>query len=384
MKRLKILFISSGSELAGAERCLFEIVSMIDKKKFEPYLIIPYEGLFSQELRNKGINHTIMNIGVIRSRKELKSFKIFIRLLQTLIASYKLSKLIIKENIDIVHSNTSAILAGALAAKFTKRCHVWHIREIIISPKIIWFVMRKLIPYLSTKVVCVSTPVMDHFKPYSKLISDKFLVIHDGTTLYNFAEKAKESEEKRVGMVARINPWKGHELFIKAAYLVLKKLPNVKFIIVGGCLDVYEPLKRKLLDLVKELKIDNNVIFTGYLPHKEVYKILQSFDVFVLPSTNPDPFPGTVLEAMAMGKPVVATKHGGVLDSVVDGETGILVPPNSPEKMAEAIEYLIKNPDLCKSFGEKGRKRVREMFLVKHNIEKMERLFSKIGGECEK
>ncbi|MBW1972734.1 MAG: glycosyltransferase family 4 protein [Deltaproteobacteria bacterium] len=109
---------------------------------------------------------------------------------------------------------------------------------------------------------------------------------------------------------------------------------------------------------------------------KDIEEIYHLSDIIVVPSTEPESFGLTAVEAMAAKKPVVASAHGGLLDIVIDGETGILVPPNDQIALANAIVKLIEDPLLRKSMGEAGRKRQRELFSIERYVKEFEEVYS--------
>lgn len=157
-----------------------------------------------------------------------------------------------------------------------------------------------------------------------------------------------------VGEIARLCEVKGQRELIAA----LPRLPGVQALLVGEDLEAGGAFRRRLEEQADELGVRDRVVFAGYRPADEVFPAL---DVFVLPSWT-EGMPITVLEAMAHGKPVVATPVGGTAEVVVHGETGLLVPPRDPERLAEAIGRILADPELGRRFGEAGRARVEQRF----------------------
>jgi glycosyltransferase involved in cell wall biosynthesis len=120
------------------------------------------------------------------------------------------------------------------------------------------------------------------------------------------------------------------------------------------------------------------VVFAGH--RTDVPEILQALDIFVLPS-NWEGLPNAVLEAMAAGLPVVATRVGGVPEVVVEGQTGILVPPRDPNALADALLTLLRDPNLRRRMGQAGRQRVQEYFSVDQMVSKTETLYEQLLSE---
>jgi glycosyltransferase involved in cell wall biosynthesis len=183
----------------------------------------------------------------------------------------------------------------------------------------------------------------------------------DGTTVR--AELGLGPGVPLIGVVGRIAHWKGHKLFLHAAARVRESLPETRFLIVGDAVTSGDHrLKEELFQLVQVLGLEEAVIFTGV--RSDVPEVMAALNILVLPSELPEPLGRVVLEAMATARPVVATRQGGPLEIVVDGETGYLVPPRDPQLMAEAILSLLQAPERARMMGRAGRTRCEQRFTV--------------------
>jgi len=165
------------------------------------------------------------------------------------------------------------------------------------------------------------------------------------------------SQKKVIGIVARLVKEKGYLELFEAFKKVLEKFPETLLLIIGPL----EPEKRDAInpDIFKKYGIEKNIIFLG--ERTDVEELYPLMDIFVLPSHRE----GTglvILEASATEKPVVASNIRGCREAVDDGKTGILVPPKDPEKLAEAIIYLLSNPEKAKAIGKEGRKKIQREF----------------------
>ena len=159
-----------------------------------------------------------------------------------------------------------------------------------------------------------------------------------------------------VGYFASLISRKGHKYLIEAISEVSKEFPNIRLVITGS-----GPLRDKLKILSKNLGIEKKVLFTGKIEYKYLYQLLNKIDVYAFPSLA-ELFPFAILEAMAAGKPIVATRVGGMPEAIRDGENGILVPPRDYKSLADGIKRLIKNPTEAERMGKKSRKLVEEKF----------------------
>jgi glycosyltransferase involved in cell wall biosynthesis len=153
-----------------------------------------------------------------------------------------------------------------------------------------------------------------------------------------------------VGMVGRIQSWKGQEVLAEAAALVLRKQPEVHFVAVGSYFADESHYLQKLTSLLSTLGIESRFHLADY--RSNVTDVYRALDVFVLPSIKPEPFGRVTVEAMTQGRAVIATNHGGSCELIQDGKTGMLVPPSDPRALAEAIELLLANSSLRERMGQ--------------------------------
>ena len=173
-----------------------------------------------------------------------------------------------------------------------------------------------------------------------------------------------------IGIVGRLDPIKGHEDFLVAASLILKKHPHVHFLIVGE-----GELKETLQSQVKSLGIAQQVMFLGH--SNEVLNIISICNILVCAS-HCEGLSLAIEEAMAQGKPVVATAVGGVPELITNRETGMLVPAKNPGKLAEVIVQLLENKKLQKELGQNALQRIKENFLVQHSIDELSRIYQEV------
>jgi len=163
---------------------------------------------------------------------------------------------------------------------------------------------------------------------------------------------------------------------VRAAALLRDAGTPVTLLIVGQPWPGNESHLERLHALVDQLALQERVVFTGEV--RDSCPVYAASDLVVLPSAQAEPFAGVVLEAMAMGKPVIATALGGSLDQVVDGETGYLVPPADAGALAEKIRAFFEDPNLGKVMGAAGRERVHTHFNVERMVEKVETVYAEV------
>jgi glycosyltransferase involved in cell wall biosynthesis len=187
------------------------------------------------------------------------------------------------------------------------------------------------------------------------------------------AELGLQDHHLLVGFAGRFSPGKGHEEFLHAAAVIRDKHPQVRFAIVGEASYGEEPYERSIRNLSRSLSLDGVLFYTGF--RKDIRDVMAAFDIFAFPS-HAEAFGAVLIEAMALQRPVVSSNCDGVLDIVVDGETGIFMTPGNPTELVSGLERLISDSALRIRMGQAGRRRVEKYFDKRKLIERMERIYS--------
>jgi glycosyltransferase involved in cell wall biosynthesis len=290
--------------------------------------------------------------------------------------------LIGKRKIDIIYCNgTQAKIVGTLIGFLNRRPVIWHVRNIQ-QTKPLGITMNFLASLTVVKrIICVSRPTAEQFR----FGRDKVTIIHNGIDTEDFdPDKIKgllrlEFDIPKgaviVGSTGRIVPRKGYEYLIRAALSMISRLDDevskVRFVVVGDTPYFFQDNHLQVLKgMVSELGLEEFFIFTGY--KKDVGPYLKDFDIFVIPSNYPDPFPRVVIEAMSFALPVVGFKVGGIVEAVENGVTGFLNEPGNTEQLGEGILKLIQDKSLRVSMGVGGRERVRRLFSAKERTKDIE------------
>jgi glycosyltransferase involved in cell wall biosynthesis len=173
--------------------------------------------------------------------------------------------------------------------------------------------------------------------------------------------------------IGRLHIQKGFSFLIKAIDEARQTIPNIRQLIVGGGV-----LQAQLMAEVQKLRLSSQIIFTG--ERLDIPEILGACDLFVSASLW-EGLPNTLLEAMAMELPIVATNVGGTPEVVMDNITGLLIPPANSHAISEAIQYLFQNPDVRKNMGEAGRNRVFQHFTIYQMVQQTKNLYYRLLEE---
>lgn len=253
----------------------------------------------------------------------------------------------------------------------------------------------------------VTNQIRDAFPRYA----DKCSTVYQGVDVVRFipsgTQPPNRNGTKRILSAGRMSPEKGFHVLLDAFAMVVKQLPEARLEIVGGgpgqlpfdmLADTYDPSEvarlarfydgrpylTHLIEQTRSLGLMNHVIFSGRQPHSQMQDSYRGADLFVLPTTGREPLGKVILEAMAMGIPVVATRAGGVSESVQDGRTGILVEPNRPAELAEAILQLLHNPNLAWQMAQLGRERAARCFSWEKVAEDLLHVYGSLAPQTER
>jgi glycosyltransferase involved in cell wall biosynthesis len=371
MKR--ILFLNSVGYIGGAEKSLIELVSGMPTDRFRSLVVTLGTGPLVEEFKQRGIEALEMPLppAVLKlsRRQGIKLCWILpvvpLRILPLL---NRLLRLIRNRSIDAIHTNgLKAHLLGCLITILSPRPLIWHFRD---YPKSGGYslIFRSLARIFPSGIIANSRAVKERLGNLTKI-----KVVYNGidTSLFQPGERIDrrpgefgiKQNDLLIGTIGHFAPLKGYDDLIRALPLILEKVPQARLLIAGEAIyPAYLDYKKKLHDLIDRLGIADKIIFTGQ--RDDLPALLNIFDIFVLPSWS-EGFGRVNLEAMAAGKPVVSTNVGGIPEVIIDGKTGILVPPHDPDGLAEALIRLARDKDLRVRMGIAGIQQARVFSLEK-------------------
>ena len=277
---------------------------------------------------------------------------------------------------DVVHVNCLSHLRGAAVARSVGLPVVWHLREILPpGRRRRWFAGR--LRSDATRIVAVSEAVAEWVRDEG--LGDRVEVVHNGVVspvegVDREAARVRfdlPPEAFVVGLFSQMVHHKGALDLVRAAHSAISENPELHFLIAGhGPVSFADQLRREIASGAA----------AGHIhlmpPQPEIWELLAAVDMLALPTLWPDPLPRAVMEAMAVGRPVVAYQNGGVPEMVVDGETGFLCQPGDVEGLTRAILELAGDRSLLNLFGEAAQKRAREHFGVERYVDQMEKVLS--------
>jgi glycosyltransferase involved in cell wall biosynthesis len=269
-------------------------------------------------------------------------------------AALRLRQFIRREGVVIVQTvfESSDLWAGFVTRAITGAKVVWSRRDMGILRKLKHRIAYHLMARIPHAVMAVSEEVRQYCVQIDGINSARVHTIYNGLNIERFANTRNRSRGRQliisVGNIRRV---KGHDIFIRAAAIVAQRFPRARFSIAG---EVLEPQYfQELLMLIDSLGLADRFHFEGGVTDLPTF--LAEAEIFVLPSRS-EGFSNALIEAMAASLPVVATRVGGNPEAVEDGVTGLLVPPEDPVALADALQELLSDSDRSWGMGEAGRR----------------------------
>jgi len=363
---LRLFQVDAGKEWRGGQRQSFLLAKEIQKKGYPlEFVVQPNSPLHKKSLEAN------LSVTPIKIRSEFD-----------LAAALRLARVMKRKNGVLVHFHDAhSLAAGSYAASLAKV-------PIRIISRRVDFALNKN-PFSQRKykngvdsIIAVSQGVKKVLIT-SGIDSRVIEVVRSGIDFLPQEDNKKSSylrkefsfapDDYLVGIVAHLADHKGHKYLIDATKILKDKAPKIKIIIVGE-----GPLLKELTRQAKEIHVEDMIFFLGF--REDIPKILASLDLFVL-SSYLEGLGSSLIDAMAHKLPVVATNVGGIPEVVIDGKTGLLVPPRHPEALAEAILKLYYDPSLSLQFGQKGREVVYQNFSAESMANKIMGIYERIAKD---
>ncbi len=357
--------------LGGTERQVMNLAAGVDSTRFDLHMGCNGKvGALLEEATSRGIPvqeyaiNSLYNLGAIQAR-------------------LRLSRYLREHNIQILHaygfySNLFAIPAARLAGVPVVVAAIRDCGEALTSAQRHSQRVSKLADCILANADGVRRWLISEGYPAWKIhVIPNGIVQHKPSPAMErgilHREYGLSPDTKLVAVCSRLTPMKGVEHFLAAAAALGSTRPNVRFLVIGGPSHIGDgSYKTELETFAASLGLKDRVIFTGF--RNDVARILPEIDISVLPSLS-EGLSNSLLEAMAAGVPVIATRVGGTPEAVEDGSTGLLVPPADVESLSRGIAFLLDNPQSAKRMGEEGRRRVLARFSVEKMVRDTEALY---------
>lgn len=376
MTRKTILFTNVGADLYGADYVLLCLVKSLDPNRFRSIVIVPYDGPLVTELRETGTKVIVREFPVLR-RGVFTPLGVIRFVWQTVVSVAFLVFLARNAKVDIFHTNTASLWAPGLAAAVVRKPHIWQIMELVEHPRLVRWAISKMTAVFSTRVFCISDAVRNHFLEGNPRYAPKFRTLYHGVDLEEYDPAATGDPRIREGLgisnkalvvlyAGRFSEWKGQDTMAAAAKLLcdrgLARSLEMHFIFLGSCFPGYEHCQTDLAAKLGQWPEPARAHLHGF--QRNLPDWMKAADIFVLPSKRPEPNATVLIAAMTMGLPCIGTNIGGTVETIDQGKTGLLVPPDNAEALAEAIAFLASDSSLRDDMGRQGRIRARQLFSI--------------------
>lgn len=373
MEKINILHIYQNSKIGGVQQQLLSLLKAYNREWFHPIFCClgPKEEI-GKEIEGTGIEFIPLN------KLRYNRFSPGIVL--------ELHRLMKKKQIHVVRthryrSNLYGRLAAFLAGVPVIIASVHDNYRTDKRPK--RRIMNRILSKITDKIVAVSEDVKEDIIRYDSIDPSKIEVIPNGIDVERFnpeknttdirKEFSLEEDDIVIGFIGRIVPAKGLEYLLNALPYLKEEFKSIKLLIVGE-----GSLMEELKERAKKNNIFDNILFIGR--RRDIPEILASINIFVMPSIA-EGLPNALLEAMAMGKPIVTTEVGGIPEIVKNGFNGLLVPPRDTLSLSKAIKELISNDRLAAKLGQAARDLVYDNLSIKAIAQKWQSLYLSILKE---
>lgn len=384
-----ILVTHHDAELYGADKSLIRTLRALQRRDLKPIVALPLNGPLVDVLRADGIEVHIGPVGKL-TRRFMKPLALPFVAWDLLNSIRFLSRIIAGRHVVLAYGNSVAVLGGAIWALVHRVPRLWHVREIVVVPRVAARGFPWMLRLLGGWCACNSQATRDWIvneQPRLGLQSSVIwngleeLVVPHPQAVATFRNKLGVLPgQVLVTLVGRINRWKGQRLLIDAAALLKARgVRNVRFLVLGDVADGQHHFRETMLAQVQATGLVAEVLWHPFMPEVDV--AWAASDIAVVPSIEPEPFGRVAIEAMAHGLPVIAAAHGGLVEIVEPEKTGLLITPGSVVELADAIARLVAEPALRKSFGDAGRIRQKTLFSQEEHDQKLVGLMKQLAKQ---
>jgi glycosyltransferase involved in cell wall biosynthesis len=361
---VRVAHLVISGDIAGGQLVALQLAHALRARGDDALFVSPGEGAFTERARADGFRVVTIDVGRLHRVR----------------GAIALARLLRAERVDLLHTHTlaAANVLARIAARFSRVSVVSHLHIENHFRPATRFLLRgadNVSARLAARLVAVSE---DTRRAYERQgYPARIDVVYNGVALDGSAPAGIRSElgvapdAPLVGEVGRLCDVKGQRELIEA----LAQVPDATAVLVGADLEEGGAYQRKLEQIAATLGVRDRVIFAGR--RSDVGDVLAALDVFALPSWT-EGLPLVVLEAMARKRAVVATPVGGTSEVVVDGETGLLVPPRDPDALAAALRRLLEDAELRRRLGEAAYARVREHFSAEAMTRRMLAIYDEV------
>jgi len=372
--RIRVLEMINDGTIGGGQMHVIQILKNLDRTRFEPFIACSRAGELLGEFEALAAGCVFSPIG---KRPHVDTL-------------LRLGKFIKTQDIQIVHTHggiaglwgrLAAWMAGAASVHTLHGIHFLYYENALTRK--LYIQLERFLGQFTDRVICVAESDRQKCLEHKLYPADKCTVIKNGILLRDQADASFdpaafrkslgiENSARIIGHVARLHHQKGQRYLLEAFEQVLKRYPDTVLLIVGD-----GPLRNELETLASDLRLADHVRFLGF--RQDVPNILSVIDLFVLSSLW-EGLPIVLLEAMAMGKPVVSTDVDGIRELIVQRQEGLLAPPKNPARLAEAMSALLMDHGLADDLGRRAHNKIYTHYGVEQMVKAIETVYASCCG----
>jgi glycosyltransferase involved in cell wall biosynthesis len=359
-----VVVLASAAEDYGADRMLRRSVAEL-VADHRVTVVLPVDGPLRSRLEAGGAAVVVLADYALR-RTYLSPRRASGLLWRNLTALAHLVRLHRRQAVDLVVTNTAAVVAGGAFARIVRRPHVWHVHEILDDPPAFARAQAWFIQATSDRVIACSHAARDQLVALRPSLADRIAVVLNGLPMPDRVVASEQDGVVRIGCVGRLHPRKGQRELVDAWVLAARRStdgPRLELHLFGDALDGQEELVAGLHERISLAGLGDRAVFHGFVADPDA--VYADLDVVVVPSVQPESFSLVCAEAAAYGLPVVAPDHDGPTEIVVPGETGLLVDPTDTEALADALTGLAEDASRRRALGAAGRRRAEANFSLR-------------------
>ncbi len=368
-KRVKVLYVFAALPVGGAEEVLITEVEGLDKTRFDPLVcVLSEKGPVGERIESRGFPVVALH--------RMKNHRFDPRIIRDL---YRLIK---TEKVEVVHTHLyDGNKYGRLAAGLARvPALISHYHNVYSRRRIKYHLINRVLSSLNDRILAVSQAVKESVVRCDRISPGKIEVLYNGIDPSRFEGDFMDSEARQqfgvkpedflIGVVARLEEQKGHIYLFRALRQLIPDFPQIRVLVVGD-----GTLRPVLEAQVTEMGLSEQVLFVG--TRKDIPALLAALDLFILPSLW-EGFSLAILEALAMGTPVIATAVGGATEVIRSGHDGLLIPPGEESSLVTAVREAILDPRKYGEMGRKGKETVGRKFTVAQHLTRLQDLYLEV------
>ena len=380
---INVLYVTDSPTVSGAEHVLLSYLTRFRPPDFRTHVLLRHSNTrLIEELRARNIRHTTttsFSEPVVRSTLSPHDLFCFWKSFRSV--KREIIELGARNRTDILHSiSYPTAIYTALAARSAGLPHIWHEHGV----KRIHRLNRPIYRFTAAACRWVIGPsdAVTEALASAGISSAKIRTVYNGIDLTRFRPDTGRSDRVRetlglatgqpaIALIGQLLPHKGHQTLIEAAPTIVRRFPSARFFIVGSLEN--PPYEAELRKSIARVGCERCFVFTGW--RSDVHDFIGAMDVCVVPTLTAEPAALSLMETMAMSRPLVATRAGGTPELVPDGEAGLLFTPGRALELAACVLELLTNPAMAARLSSAGRRRMEERFSEERHIEEIADLY---------